>query len=335
MPLRDEVEGARQRERKRKKREIEKRTSGRANETRTDERAAQDATNRRRTTRLGLCRRRRDSTERAGVPQTGRRLSGMQALLPPLPRFPSVGRAVGPGPSALPPSRAPPSRSFLSRTELPYGPPWYRATSTSTTTIANYGTQAQVRARAQASERSGAGIRRVRVWETRRASVYTCVYAPVDDATSRPLMAISAAGHQRVPTGPNRPGQLAASVTFARARVPLTCLSLFLFFLIFLPLLLRATPSRGAQRPFLFVSSFFFFFSFPRRSFFPPAPLCTRPRCFVKIMLRARERYFNTFGNQYGIFLDNVRIRRESLKCRFIKFKTRCLSREKYTRTAR
>jgi len=54
---------------------------------------------------------------------------------------------------------------------------------------------------------------RVRV----RVSVCMLVYAPLDDATSRPLMAISAAGHQRVPTGPNRPGQL-ASVTFARAR---------------------------------------------------------------------------------------------------------------------
>lgn len=34
--------------------------------------------------------------------------------------------------------------------------------------------------------------------------------------TSRPLMAISAAGHQRVPTGPNRPGW-PASVAFANA----------------------------------------------------------------------------------------------------------------------
>lgn len=34
--------------------------------------------------------------------------------------------------------------------------------------------------------------------------------------TSRPLMAISAAGHQRVPTGPNRPGR-PASVAFANA----------------------------------------------------------------------------------------------------------------------
>lgn len=47
--------------------------------------------------------------------------------------------------------------------------------------------------------------------------MFVCVYVYVrlDDATSRPLTAISAAGHQRVPTGPNRPGQL-ASVTFAR-----------------------------------------------------------------------------------------------------------------------
>lgn len=39
---------------------------------------------------IGLCRRRRDSTERAGVPQTGRRLSGMRD---PSPRFPSPCRS--------------------------------------------------------------------------------------------------------------------------------------------------------------------------------------------------------------------------------------------------
>lgn len=42
--------------------------------------------------------------------------------------------------------------------------------------------------------------------------MHACVRACVrlDDATSRPLTAISAAGHQRVPTGPNRPGQPAS-----------------------------------------------------------------------------------------------------------------------------
>ena len=35
--------------------------------------------------RFGLCRRRRDSTERAGVPQTGRRLFGMRTPSPPSP----------------------------------------------------------------------------------------------------------------------------------------------------------------------------------------------------------------------------------------------------------
>ena len=44
--------------------------------------------------------------------------------------------------------------------------------------------------------------------------------------TSRPLMAISAAGHQRVPTGPNRPGR-PASVAFANA--PFTSFSFPLF----------------------------------------------------------------------------------------------------------
>lgn len=175
MPLRDEVEGARQREKEKeeKKRETHEWSCKRDEDGRASERAARNATNRRRTTRLGLCRRRRDSTERAGVPQTGRRLSGMQALLPPpssLPFSRSGGRAGSL--RAAPFSRAPPSRSFLSAYRAPLrAPPWYRATSTSTTTIANYGTQAQVRARARASERSGAGIRRVRVWETRRASV--------------------------------------------------------------------------------------------------------------------------------------------------------------------
>lgn len=83
---------------------------------------------------IGLCRRRRDSTERAGVPQTGRRLFGMQA---PLLSFPP-GRAIGPDPSTLLPASCVPPRSFISAN--PYGPHRGIATLPSTTTIANYGT---------------------------------------------------------------------------------------------------------------------------------------------------------------------------------------------------
>lgn len=253
--------------------------------------------------------------------QVCRRLAGASlecrpSFLPFLATLQSVGRSgrVPPRCPLLAPPR--PDRSSP-RTELPYGP------RRGTARLQHPPLPSPITARkrkcerghGRASERSGA----VRSGHTTGSCVgnaprvCTCVYAPVDDATSRPLMAISAAGHQRVPTGPNRPGQLAASVTFARARVPLTCLSLFLFFLIFLPLLLRATLSRGAQRPFLFVSSFFFFFLSPAVLSSRPPPFAPIPRCSVKIMLRARERYFSTFGNQYGIFRDNVR-RPESLK---------------------
>lgn len=149
--------------------------------------------------------------------QVCRRLAGasLECRHSPLPSLPPrsspVGRAVGPGPPArLPPSRAPPHpRSFLSAYPTPYGPrrPWYRDF-----TIHHYHRQLR-HASASASARASEQYALVRVWETR---VCLCVLR-LDDATSRPLMAISAAGHQRVPTGPNRPGQL-ASVTFARRR---------------------------------------------------------------------------------------------------------------------
>lgn len=112
-----------------------------------------------------------------------------------------------------------------------------------------------------------------------------CVCVRLDDATSRPLTAISAAGHQRVPTGPNRPGQL-ASVTFARL---LPVLSLFLFFLIFLPLLFSAISScsflflRERARPFpLYPPLRHLLSSLTRPSLYIPAPH------FVKIISRSR-----------------------------------------------
>lgn len=183
---------------------------------------------------IGLCRRRRDSTERAGVPQTGRRLSGMQS---PVPRarahVPPV--SVGLGSSApssllsLPSSLLSPfpSSSILARPFLsvpnPLRVPPLRATQSSTTTITNYGTQAQVRTHGRAANEETGTFDAVPCCVcTCTRAMYTRVYTRFDDATSRPLTAISAAGHQRVPTGPNRPGRL-ASVTFASA--PLTCLS--------------------------------------------------------------------------------------------------------------
>lgn len=101
------------------------------------------------------------------------------------------------------------------------------------------------------------------------------------------------------------------------ASAPLTCLSLFLFFLIFLPLLLlRATLSRvrfSSCEPLGFLFLLFF-----RRPFFPPAPLYLPAFCSMKIMPCTRERYFNTFGNRYGILQDaalqHTRRREESLQ---------------------
>lgn len=58
-----------------------------------NERAAWDHNESEKDDEIGLCRRRRDSTERAGVPQTGRRLSGMQAAPLSLPCPPSVSRS--------------------------------------------------------------------------------------------------------------------------------------------------------------------------------------------------------------------------------------------------
>lgn len=66
-----------------------------ADATRTEERSGGTCNESEKDDAIGLCRRRRDSTERAGVPQTGRRLSGMQ----------------GPVPRARPPFARPASRS--------------------------------------------------------------------------------------------------------------------------------------------------------------------------------------------------------------------------------
>lgn len=63
---------------------------------------------------IGLCRRRRDSTERAGVPQTGRRLSGMRD---PSPRLPSPGRSPRRPSTPLPPTTTDP-RGFPSFSTL-------------------------------------------------------------------------------------------------------------------------------------------------------------------------------------------------------------------------
>lgn len=201
----DAREGKRERgvERERQRRSRKWSRTQRGRTTATSE-LAWDATNRRRTTRLGYV----GGAVIQPNAQVCRRLAGASLeCRPPLPSCQSVGL----GPSVP-----------LPYTQPPKGP---TATSSFTTTIANYGTQAQVRTH-------------VRLCARICVCVCECVCACVrlDDATSRPLTAISAAGHQRVPTGPNRPGQL-ASVTFARL---LPVLSLFLFFFIFLPLLFSA-----------------------------------------------------------------------------------------------
>lgn len=123
--------------------------------------------------------------------------------------------------------------------------------------------------------------------------VYECVR--LDDATSRPLTAISAAGHQRVPTGPNRPGRL-ASVTFARL---LPVLSLFLFFFsrIFLSAvallrdpLVRFSSCESVRFLFLLSPSHHIIFLLSHVRFYTCIPASLG-------LYRIRERYFNIFGN--------------------------------------
>lgn len=174
--MRDEVEGARRgeqdRERERERREKEG-AKGRKRETcewyartrrgrtTTDgERAARDATNRRRTTRLG-------SVGGAVIQpnaQVCRRLAGASLECRPAPpslpllATPSVGRSGRIPPRCPPPlslSRPPPRSVPLRVPSSIRAPPWYRATSPSTTTIANYGTQAQVRAHGRTGIRAG------------------------------------------------------------------------------------------------------------------------------------------------------------------------------------
>lgn len=193
---------------------------------------------------------------------------------PPLPSCQSVGLG--------------PSVPLPTYTQPPKGP---TATSSFTTTIANYGTQAQVRTHVRLCAR-----------------VCMCVSAYVRAcATSRPLTAISAAGHQRVPTGPNRPGQL-ASVTFARL---LPVLSLFLFFFIFLPLLFSAILLfvSLAARPSVSSPSFPLIIAFF---------LLSRVRFYVFLFhfVKIIPRYFNIFGNWF--FRNNAKKR----KMRIVNVKT-------------
>lgn len=102
------------------------------------ERVAWDTTNRRRTTRLSYV----GGAVIQPNAQVCRRLAGASLECKPLSSpFSPVSRAIGPDPSTLPPSCVPTPNSSLSAN--PYGPHSI-ATLLSTTTIANYGTQAQV-----------------------------------------------------------------------------------------------------------------------------------------------------------------------------------------------
>jgi len=300
------VEWARERERERERGKETRRRRGEreklASARRTDdggERAARESgcNESEKDDEIGLCRRRRDSTERAGVPQTGRRLSGMQAPLPFLPL-----QAVGPGLSwslrrsdsrlrATP--RAAPSRSLLC-TELPYGapapasapaPPWYRDFTI------HAPLPSPITARKRKCERSTARATSERAGIRSRTCTCICVYASI--CASRRRYVTSSHGNQcswpptrshgAKPTRPASFGHLCASALNAR---PLTCLSLFLLFLIFLPLLHHRGPSRARVRvrfsscePYSLL--FLLFFSSVLSS---RPPLCIFPRCFVKIM---------------------------------------------------
>jgi len=260
---------------------------------------------------IGLCRRRRDSTERAGVPQTGRRLSGMQP-----PPHPPRQQSVGLGPTALlpPPARPHPSTADRSSPNPLRVFQWYTATWSSTTTITTTTTTttttittatttatttitttpptpspllSPITARKHKCRRTdGTGHVDVRLGIRVRTCVHVCARGRLDDSTSRPLTAISAAGHQRVPTGPNRPGR-PASVTFARARG--SYLPIFLFFLIFLPSLLFALVrfSFCERVRFLFLSSLFLF----PPPLPPPLPRTLFFLFFVRILLSSVPLY--------------------------------------------
>lgn len=180
---------------------------------RLGERAAWDATNRRRTTRLGYV----GGAVIQPNAQVCRRLAGasLECRLPLTPPFfssppPSVERS-GRVPPRCPLSRPPTRDRSSPRTELPTGP-------TVVPRLHHPPLPSPITARKRKCERTGERAGNMTFVCGKRARL--CVRARMrpDDATSRPLMAISAAGHQRVPTGPNRPGQL-ASVTFARARL--------------------------------------------------------------------------------------------------------------------
>lgn len=181
-----------------------------------------------------------------------------------------------------------PSVPLPTYTQPPKGP---TATSSFTTTIANYGTQAQVRTHVRLCVRACMRVR-------------ACVR--LDDATSRPLTAISAAGHQRVPTGPNRPGRL-ASVTFARL---LPVLSLFLFFSNLSPVallrdpLVRFSSCESVRFLFLLSPSLHYILSSLARSF-----LYIYSR-FTWIIPRSRAIFQYLRKLRYDIFRKNARRRR-------------------------
>lgn len=218
--------------------------------------------------------------------QVCRRLAGASLECrhsPPSPSSPflsrrSGGRAGSP-PRALAPLSCPPPTPDRSspRTQLPTGPGGRgTATSPSTTTIANYGTQAQVRAHGRA------GNTRSYVCG-KRACACVCI-APrrryVTSSHGNQCSWPPTRSHGAKPTRPASFGHLCAK---ARARARASYLSLALsLFLDLSPVALPPRPSRAVRfsscEPFG-LSSFSFFS--PVLSSRPP--LCIFPRCSVKI----------------------------------------------------
>jgi len=215
------------------------------------------ATNRRRTTRLGYV----GGAVIQPNAQVCRRLAGasLECSPPPLSSpFLPVGWAVGLGPSA----RCPPSRVFV---PLPPKPPIVPLRAPSSLRgpavvprLHHPPLPSPITARKRKCERTGERACDVFVCGK---CVCACVYAPrrryVTSSHGNQCSWPPTRSHGAKPTRPASFGHLCASA-------PLTCLSLFLFFLIFLPLLF------AAARPFLFpraisVSSFSFFL----RSFLP------------------------------------------------------------------
>lgn len=231
---------------------------------------------------IGLCRRRRDSTERAGVPQTGRRLSGMQAPLLLLPPPCHVGLS-------------PPCSSRFSP-RPPRAPPSWCCDFV----VHHYHRQlrhASASAGARASERAR--------WTT-YVSMYVCASTTLRHVLSRQSVQLATNAFPRGQTDQASFGHLCASLSsYLSSRS-------FSFSWSFSRV---ATPPT-LSRPFRISSSLrerFLFFFFPIlslfsvRSFISSRFTLWRSPC-------ARERCFITFGNRYRVARSSADSRRKREK---------------------